>query len=390
MAHAEAAGARMPHDFGVPKDLLHHYRHVFEQLWLGAVVCDNKSIEQVGFGNTVVWSHIGHYDFNEISIGIGIQGVGGAGKKEGNVPSNGKTKWRFVKILLWQLSHCNKSSNDSTDAKDIEANNFRMTKDQYRQNILRLRALRHDIHIRHINNLEMLAKDRQEYWRRPLFGVRPFMHWFVRFSCHDFLIALMVRLDDPVTRAKFGLVYFFHCGAFACAGVGMYIAVKSSRYQRDNGNEGHQNRSDAYVVCPPKGSPKSTGKIPFLQRQQDSNCLLGSYLLDQTKQKMLRTRRIYWRIEMIIQYGQHSGLLSTSLHGFIVHEHKQQYCDFHCTCLSAMVIPFPTLIYLLVEFGLARCLAATFVPIWICLLGFLCAPCSRWVLNRKKPICCFY
>ena len=82
-------------------------------------------------------------------------------KKEDNVPSNGKDEVKVREDTFYDDCHTgnNKSSNDGTDAKDIEAKNFRMTKDQYRQKYTsRLKALRHDIHVRHINNLEMLGK----------------------------------------------------------------------------------------------------------------------------------------------------------------------------------------------------------------------------------------
>ena len=74
-----------------------------------------------------------------------------------------------------------------------------MTKDQYRQKyISRLKALRHDIHVRHINNLEMLAKDRQEYWRRPLILVHVLLCIGLSvFSRHD----LRHRVDGQIRRS---------------------------------------------------------------------------------------------------------------------------------------------------------------------------------------------
>ena len=146
--------------------------------------------------------------------------------------------------------------------------------------------------------------------------------------------------------------------------------------------------SDAYVVCLPKGNPKSTGKIPFLQRQQHSNFQSGELPIGlneaenvEDEERYLEDRNDYsvWATQW--------PTVQASLHGFIVHEllKHNNTAIHHCTCLSAMVILFPTLIYLKVEFGLAGMpWSVTFVPIWICLLGFLCAPCSRWVFEEKK------
>ena len=81
-----------------------------------------------------------------MSQSILISGESGAGKTEGNVPSNGTDEVKVREDTFYDNCHTgnDKSSNDSTDAKDIEANNFRMTKDQYRQKYTsRLKALRH-------------------------------------------------------------------------------------------------------------------------------------------------------------------------------------------------------------------------------------------------------
>ena len=117
--------------------------------------------------NTVVWSHIGH-DFNKISIGIGIQGVGGAGKKEGNVPSNGTDEVKVREDTFYDTVTGNKRAQIRFDAKTLRQK-FSNDKRSVSPNIyFAIESIKSDIHIRHINNLEMLAKDRQEYWRRPV------------------------------------------------------------------------------------------------------------------------------------------------------------------------------------------------------------------------------
>ena len=395
----EAIGARMSHDFGVPNDLLHHILMFLNSYDLVQLSSTTKALNKRISESIVVWSHIGHYDFNEISIGMGIQGMGGVENKEDNVPSNGKDEVKVREDTFYDDCHTgnNKSSNDGTNAKDIEAKSFRMTKDQYRQKYTsRLKALRHDIHVRHINNLEMLAKDRQEYWRRPLIWCTSF-HALVCpfFLVMIFIIALMVRLDDPAKSGKtwFG-VFFPLWAAFACAGVGMYIAVKSSRHRRDNGNEGHQNsqrrlrrlpaerQSQKYrenpVFAAPTAQQFSAGELPIGLNEAENV---------EDEEGILEDRNDYsvW----VTQWPT----VQASLHGFIVHEllKHSNTAIHHCTCLSAMVILFPTLIYLKVEFGLAGMpWSVTFVPIWICLLGFLCAPCSRWVFEEKKAHLLFF
>ena len=102
----EATGAMMSHDFGVPNDLLHHILMFLNSYDLVQLSSTTKALNKRISESIVVWSHIGHYDFNEISIGMGIQGMGGVENKEGSVPSNGTDEVKvredtFYDDCLW-------------------------------------------------------------------------------------------------------------------------------------------------------------------------------------------------------------------------------------------------------------------------------------------------
>ena len=387
----EAIGTRMSNDFGVPGDLLHNIVMFLNSYDLVQLSATTKVLNKWVSENTAVWSHIGHYDFNEISIGIGIKGIGGVEKKEGNVLSSDRDEVKVREDTFYDNSHTgsDKNANGSTGAKDTEINNFRMTKDQYREKYTsRLKALRRDIHIRHINNLDMLAKDRQEYWRRPLFWCTSFYALVCPFFLvMIFVIALMVRLDDPANSGKVWFGVFFPLWlAFACVGVGMYIAVKSSRHRRDNINGGQQNSHRYLHRLPAERQPQDYTEnpvfsAPIVQQLSATNPSAASTEAESNEDDILEDRNDYsvWATQW--------PTVQASLHGFIVHELLKHNTTaiHHCASLSAMVVLFPTLIYLKVEFGLAGMpWSTTFVPIWICLLGFLCAPCSRWVFEEKK------
>ena len=79
----EAIGARMSHDFGVPNDLLHHIVMFLNSYDLVQLSSTTKALNKRISESTVVWSHIGHYDFNEISIGIGNTRHGRRGEEGG-------------------------------------------------------------------------------------------------------------------------------------------------------------------------------------------------------------------------------------------------------------------------------------------------------------------
>ena len=137
-----------------------------------------------------------------------------------------------------------------------------------------------------------------------------------------FIIALMVRLDDPANSGKIWFGVFFPLwAAFACAGVGMYIAVKSSRHRRDNGNEGHQNSQRRLRRLPAERQPQKYQENPVFAAPTAQQFSAGELPIGlneaenvEDEEDILEDRNDYsvWATQW--------PTVQASLHGFIVHE----------------------------------------------------------------------